>query len=220
MTIPELHESIGLHASRRLPSRRVFRIDLDIIIAQIASPSHSFSRSCPDTNTNQNGSAFGTLLLEHKRGQTLSMSTDQESTSKYRDASDGLKSTGVPAFSSGISPSVISSSSTEKGTPAYPAAAAILPQLGSCPKIAALVNMELAMDLATVDASSAVLAPETATSIRQVAPSPSHATDFARAYHMSPRYPSLSLSETRKPAREHSMLLEVSVLLRWMDLKF
>ena len=76
------------------------------------------------------------------------------------------------------------------------------------------------MDLATVDASSEVSAPETVTSMRQVAPSPSHATDFARDYHrQTDLIRSNTLSETRKPAKEHSVPLEVSLLLRWMDLK-
>ena len=62
----------------------------------------------------------------------------------------------------------------------HPAAQAMRPQLGSCPKTAALTRDEAAMDLAMVSAALSSGAPPALTSIRQVAPSPSHATDLAR----------------------------------------
>ena len=65
---------------------------------------------------------------------------------------------------------------------AYPAAHAIRPQLGSCPKIAAFVREDAAIDLAILAAALSSGAPVAVTSSRQVAPSPSHAIDFARPY--------------------------------------
>lgn len=65
-------------------------------------------------------------------------------------------------------------------TAPYPAAHAILPQFGSCPKMAALVREDAAMDLAILAAALSSGAPKAVTSSRQVAPSPSHAIDFAK----------------------------------------
>ena len=62
----------------------------------------------------------------------------------------------------------------------HPAAHAILPQFGSCPNMAALVREEAAMDLAILAPALSSGAPRAVTSRRQVAPSPSHAIDFAR----------------------------------------
>ena len=71
-------------------------------------------------------------------------------------------------------------SSLAKTTAPYPAAHAILPQFGSCPKMAALVKDDAAMDLAILAAALSSCAPKAVTSSRQVAPSPSHAIDFAK----------------------------------------
>jgi hypothetical protein len=65
-------------------------------------------------------------------------------------------------------------------SPEYPAAAAMRPQLGSCPKMADLARLEPATLLATVRASASFAAPVTSISIRQVAPSPSQAMHLAR----------------------------------------
>ena len=62
---------------------------------------------------------------------------------------------------------------------AYPAAQAILPQFGSCPKMADLTKEEATTDLAIFLAAALSCAPLTWTSIKQVAPSPSHAIDLA-----------------------------------------
>ena len=62
---------------------------------------------------------------------------------------------------------------------AHPAAQAILPQLGSCPKMADLTKEEATTDLAIFLAAALSCAPLTWTSIKQVAPSPSHAIDLA-----------------------------------------
>ena len=63
---------------------------------------------------------------------------------------------------------------------AYPEAQAILPQFGSCPKMADLTKEEDTTALATFFAASLSVAPVAFTSIKQVAPSPSQAIDFAR----------------------------------------
>ena len=56
----------------------------------------------------------------------------------------------------------------------------IRPQFASCPKIAALVRLEVIMDLERVTACSLLSAPTTFTSNNAVAPSPSPAIIFAR----------------------------------------
>ena len=57
----------------------------------------------------------------------------------------------------------------------------IRPQFASCPKIAALVRLEVMMDLERVTACALLSAPITFTSNRAVQPSPSPAIFFARA---------------------------------------
>ena len=63
---------------------------------------------------------------------------------------------------------------------AYPAAQAILPQFGSCPKMADLTREEDTTAFATFLAASLSAAPVAFTSIKHVAPSPSQAIDFAK----------------------------------------
>ena len=63
---------------------------------------------------------------------------------------------------------------------AYPAAHAMRPQLGSCPYTAAFTKDDATTDFEIFLASSSLAAPDVCTSIKQVAPSPSHAIDFAR----------------------------------------
>lgn len=62
----------------------------------------------------------------------------------------------------------------------HPAAQAILPQLGSCPNMADFTSDEDTTALDTFLAASLSAAPLVLTSIKQVAPSPSHAIDFAK----------------------------------------
>jgi len=56
------------------------------------------------------------------------------------------------------------------------------PQLGSGPNTAALTSEEAETARATARAPASSAAPAADTSIRHVAPSPSHATDFARPW--------------------------------------
>lgn len=62
----------------------------------------------------------------------------------------------------------------------HPAAHAMRPQLGSCPYTAAFTRDEATTDLEMARASASLAAPDVCASMRHVAPSPSHATDFAR----------------------------------------
>mmetsp|Transcript_14167 Transcript_14167/g.41155 ORF Transcript_14167/g.41155 Transcript_14167/m.41155 type:complete len:206 (+) Transcript_14167:1302-1919(+) len=64
------------------------------------------------------------------------------------------------------------------------------PQLGSPPKIALLASDEPVTDRATCRASASVFAPTAWTSMRHVAPSPSHAMLFARPCSSAVRAPS------------------------------
>ena len=66
-------------------------------------------------------------------------------------------------------------------------AARILPQLASWPNTAAFVSDDVTIDLASVLASSLVLALQTVASIRAVQPSPSPAIIFASSVHTYPR---------------------------------
>ena len=65
-------------------------------------------------------------------------------------------------------------------------AQAMRPQLGSWPYTAALTREEATTDFEIVRAASSLGAPDTRTSMRQVAPSPSHAIDFAKPCSYSP----------------------------------
>mmetsp|Transcript_15138 Transcript_15138/g.36638 ORF Transcript_15138/g.36638 Transcript_15138/m.36638 type:complete len:379 (+) Transcript_15138:485-1621(+) len=96
------------------------------------------------------------------------------------------KPSGCPSSMSTCGPIWMRRSSCSKGTPAYPAAHARRPQLGSCPKTADLTREEDTMERAMTRASSSLPAPNTFTSMRQVAPSPSHAMDLAMATHTAP----------------------------------
>mmetsp|Transcript_9207 Transcript_9207/g.40519 ORF Transcript_9207/g.40519 Transcript_9207/m.40519 type:complete len:279 (+) Transcript_9207:299-1135(+) len=96
-------------------------------------------------------------------------------------------------------PSWILRSSCSKCTPEYPAAHASRPQLGSCPKIADFASDDDTTDLAMVRASSMDCAPLTLHSMRQVAPSPSHAMDLAIPTHTAVSAAS-SFSASEDPA--------------------
>ena len=74
-----------------------------------------------------------------------------------------------------------SSRSGSKGTPAYPAADTIRPQLGSAPWTAVLTSGLSAIDRAIRRASSRLPQPLTSIRITWVAPSPSSAISRARA---------------------------------------
>ena len=63
---------------------------------------------------------------------------------------------------------------------AHPAAAAMRPQLGSCPKMALLAREDPTMLLDTALAAASSGAPSTSHSMSTVAPSPSQAIDLAR----------------------------------------
>ena len=77
----------------------------------------------------------------------------------------------------------MSSRSGSTAASAYPAAAAIRPQLASDPKIAVFTRLSRAMVRATVTASSSVAAPVTRTVIRLVTPSASACIWRARSRH-------------------------------------
>ena len=95
-----------------------------------------------------------------------------------------------------MSPALAHATACNSKCRAHPAAHAILPQLGSCPKMAALVKEEAAIDLAILAAALSSGAPRAVTSSRQVAPSPSHAIDFARPYqHTAVCLPSLKVAD-------------------------
>merc|ERR1719383_775078 len=76
------------------------------------------------------------------------------------------------------------------------------PQLGSWPKMAALVRLEQQMDRATVRASSSVAAPMTVTSTSAVAPSPSQ----AMALHM-PVSTAFTAASRRLPSSESASVM-------------
>mmetsp|Transcript_13477 Transcript_13477/g.57033 ORF Transcript_13477/g.57033 Transcript_13477/m.57033 type:complete len:277 (+) Transcript_13477:295-1125(+) len=97
-------------------------------------------------------------------------------------------------------PSWIRRSSCSKCTSEYPAAHASRPQLGSCPKIADFASDDDTTDLAMARASSMDCAPSTLHSMRQVAPSPSHAMDLAIPTHTAVSAAS-SFSASGDPAR-------------------
>ena len=68
----------------------------------------------------------------------------------------------------------------EPSRSAHPAAQAMRPQFGSCPYTAAFTRLLPAMERATALAAVSSAAPLQVTSMRHVAPSPSHAIDLAR----------------------------------------
>lgn len=92
----------------------------------------------------------------------------------------------------------------------HPAAQAMRPQFGSCPKTADLTSDDETTDLATRRAAALSAAPVAVASSKHVAPSPSHAIALAR--------PCSHLPGKRFGGRSHfTLLLKLSEVLLFID---